>query len=54
MSERESKPDTVEDLEKPVTDKSAEQVKGGINTSTASGAPVLVKQLNPRTIIPCV
>jgi hypothetical protein len=53
MSEHESKPVKVEDLEKPVTDKNAEQVKGGMTTNT-SGSPVLVKQIDPRIIIPCV
>jgi hypothetical protein len=53
MRERERKSDKVEDLEKPVTDETAEQVKGGMTTST-SGSPILVKQIDPRTIIPCV
>jgi len=57
MSERESKAAKVDDLEKPITDQSAESVKGGAATTAATTAPtspILVKQLNPRGIIPCV
>jgi hypothetical protein len=54
VSERESTPAKVDDLEKPLTDKSAEQVKGGMSSGGTSGSPILVKQINPRTIIPCV
>jgi hypothetical protein len=54
VSERESQPAKVEDLEKkPVTEKDAEQVKGGMSGSGA-GSPVLVKQINPREVIPCI
>jgi hypothetical protein len=52
MSDRESRPANVEDLDKPVTDKNAEQVKGGI--SSAPATPIVVKQVNPRLIVPCV
>jgi hypothetical protein len=52
MSEHERKP-AVEDLEKPVTDKNAEQVKGGMSSGGAS-SPILMKPVNPRVIVPCI
>jgi len=57
MNERESTNAKVDDLEKPVNDQTAEQVKGGA-TAAADGSvtpsPILIKQVNPRSIVPCI
>jgi len=53
VSERESKSAKVDDLDKPVTDTTAEQVKGGASVAPTV-SPILVKQINPRSIVPCV
>ena len=54
MTEREEKTAKVEDLEEPVTEKSAEHVKGGAGETSAAPSPILVKSINPRLIVPCV
>lgn len=54
MAEREEKTVKVEDLDEPVSDKSAEQVKGGAGETSAVPSPILVKSINPRLIVPCV
>jgi hypothetical protein len=47
-------PAPVDDLEKPVTDTTAEQVRGGAGDGSVTPAPILVRQINPRMIVPCV
>ena len=54
MSERDDTSAKVEDLETPVTEKTAEQVKGGAGEVPIPTSPILVKSINPRLIIPCV
>jgi len=57
MSDRESKNEKIDDLEKSITAKDAEQVKGGATaapSTTTSGSPILVKTVNPRAIVPCI
>jgi hypothetical protein len=53
VNEGESKPTKVEDLEKPLTDKTAEQVKGGMSGG-GTNTPILIKPVNPRGIVPCI
>jgi hypothetical protein len=53
MSERENEPAEVEDLEKPLTDKNAEHVKGGMSGG-GTNTPILVKPPNSRLLDPCI
>jgi hypothetical protein len=55
MTDHENTPPKVEDLDQPLTDAKAEQVKGGVNLPPITNtAPKLVKKSDSRTIIPCV
>jgi hypothetical protein len=53
MSEPENKSANIEDLDKPVDAKKAEEIKGGASM-TIGTTPILVKTLDPRLIVPCV